>query len=97
MKVGLRYRVAGTRVAHLGVLKVLGQSGIPIDLIAGVSAGIDPRGRVCRRDVVDEIISMSSRIAGQNSNPSVSVTRHSSNAPMGAFLAREFPVTCSRS
>ena len=36
-------------VAHIGVLKVLEEVGIPIDIVAGTSMGADCRGFVCYR------------------------------------------------
>ena len=46
-KVGLVLSGGGAKgVAHIGVLKVLEEAGIPIDYIAGTSIGVSRRGVV---------------------------------------------------
>jgi NTE family protein len=94
MKVGLALSGGGARgFAHVGVLKVLVESGIPIDLIAGTSAGSIVGGAYAAGMSLDEIATMAAKIGWTNmTRPSLSPLGALSNAPMSAFLAREFPV-----
>jgi len=67
----------------LGVLKVLVESGIPIDSHCRCVCRIDPRGRVCAGMSIDEIHINVVADRLDKSNPSVSVTAWAlSNAPM---------------
>lgn len=94
MKVGLALSGGGARgFAHVAVLKVLVESGIPIDLIAGTSAGSIVGGAYAAGMTIDEIAAMSAKIGWTNmTRPSLSPLGALSNAPMSAFLARELPV-----
>ncbi|MBV9240454.1 MAG: patatin-like phospholipase family protein [Acidobacteria bacterium] len=95
MKVGLALSGGGARgFAHVGVLKALVGSGIPIDVIAGTSAGSIVGGAFAAGMSVDEIVAMSRRVGWLNfTRPSFSPLAFLSNAPMGTFLRRELPVT----
>jgi len=94
MKVGLALSGGGARgFAHIGVLKVLVESGVPIDVIAGTSAGSIVGGAYAAGMSLDEIAAMAAKIGWTNmTRPSLSPLGALSNAPMGAFLARELPV-----
>lgn len=95
MKIGLALSGGGARgFAHVGVLKVLVESGIPIDLIAGTSAGAIVGGAYAAGMSVAEIVAMAARIGWTNmTRPSLSLLGALSNAPMGTFLKGEFPTT----
>jgi NTE family protein len=95
MKVGLALSGGGARgFAHVGVLKVLVESGIPINLIAGTSAGAIVGGAYAAGMSIDEITAMVAKIGWMNmTRPSLSLLGVLSNAPMGAFLTRELPAT----
>jgi NTE family protein len=94
-KIGLALSGGGARgFAHIGVLKVLVEHKIPIDMIAGTSAGSIVGGAFAAGMSVDEIIAMASTIGWTNMMlPSLSPLGLLSNAPMGTFLERHFPVT----
>ena len=94
-KTGLALSGGGARgFAHIGVLKVLVENNIPIDMIAGTSAGSIVGGAFAAGMSVDEIIAMASKIGWANmTRPSLSVLGLLSNAPMGRFLEHHFPVT----
>jgi len=94
MKVGLALSGGGARgFAHIGVLKVLVESGVPIDMIAGTSAGSIVGGAYAAGMSLDEIAAMAAKIGWTNmTRPSLSPLGALSNAPMGAFLTRELPV-----
>ena len=94
MKVGLALSGGGARgFAHIGVLNVLVESGIPIDMIAATSAGSIVGGAYAAGMSLDEIAAMAAKIGWTNmTRPSFSPLGALSNAPMGAFLTRELPV-----
>ncbi|MFL6373776.1 MAG: patatin-like phospholipase family protein [Pyrinomonadaceae bacterium] len=94
MKVGLALSGGGARgFAHVGVLKVLVESGVPIDLIAGTSAGSILGGTYAAGMSIDDIAAMAAKIGWTNmTRPSLSPLGALSNAPMAAFLTRELPV-----
>ena len=91
-KIGLALSGGGARgFAHIGVLKVLVENNIPIDMIAGTSAGSIVGGAFAAGMSVDEIIEMASKIGWTNmTRPSLSVLGLLSNAPMGRFLENHF-------
>ncbi len=95
MKVGLALSAGGARgFAHVGVLSVLFKAGIPIDMIAGTSAGAIVGGAVAAGMSVDEIDLMAAKVGWMNmTRPSLSPLGALSNAPMAAFISRELPVT----
>ncbi len=94
-KVGLALSGGGARgFAHLGVLKALAEHQIPIDLVSGVSAGAFVGGAVASGLSPAEIIEMSRKIswfgvAGFSYSPRGLL----SNAAMGTFIEKNFPVT----
>lgn len=94
-KIGLALSGGGARgFAHLGVMKVLVENNIPIDMIAGTSAGSIMGGAYASGMSIDEIIAMSAKAGWTNlTRPSMSPIAMLSNAPMGRFLASHFPVT----
>ena len=95
MKVGLALSGGGARgFAHAGVLSVLVEAGVPIDLVAGTSAGSFAGGAFAAGLSPAEIVAMSSKIRWRNSvTPAMSPMGLLSNAPMGKLIRREFPVT----
>lgn len=94
-KIGLALSGGGARgFAHIGVLKVLVENNIPIDMIAGTSAGSIIGGAFAAGMSVEQIIEMGAKVGWTNmTRPSMSPIAMLSNAPMGRFLANHFPVT----
>ena len=94
-KIGLALSGGGARgFAHVGVLKVLAEHNIPIDMIAGTSAGAFVGGALAAGMSVEQIAAMADKIGFANMmRPSLSFGGLLSNAPMGRFVARHFPVT----
>ena len=94
-KIGLALSGGGARgFAHVGVLKVLAEHNIPIDMIAGTSAGSVVGGALAAGMSVDEIVAMTQKVRFSNLiRPSLSIGGMLSNAPLGNFLRRHFPVT----
>jgi len=94
MKIGLALSGGGARgFAHAGVLKVLVESGVPIDMIAGTSAGALAGGALAAGMSPAEIATMCDAIRWRNvTRPSLSPLGLLSNAPMGKFVERHFPV-----
>jgi NTE family protein len=93
MKVGLALSGGGARgFAHIGVIKVLVEHGIPIDMIAGTSAGAFVGGALAAGMLPDEIAAMAAAIRWPRvTRPSLSPFGLLSNAPMGRFIQRLFP------
>jgi NTE family protein len=94
-KIGLALSGGGARgFAHIGVLKALADNEIPIDMIAGTSAGAIIGGAFASGMNVTDILGMAKRIGWTNmTRPSLTPLGLLSNAPMGNFIEREFPVT----
>ena len=94
-KIGLALSGGGARgFAHVGVLKALTENDIPIDLIAGTSAGSFVGGAYAAGMSVSEIIEIGKKIswfgiAGFSYSPRGLL----SNAPMGKFISDQFPIT----
>ena len=94
-KVGIALSGGGARgFAHLGVLKALAEHNIPIDLVSGVSAGSFVGGAIATGLAAEEIIEIGRKIswfgvAGFSYSPRGIL----SNAPMGKFIEKHFPVT----
>jgi len=94
-KIGLALSGGGARgFAHVGVLKALVDNDIPIDLIAGTSAGSFVGGAYATGISVNELIEVGRKIswfgvAGFSYSPRGIL----SNAPLGKFIADRFPVT----
>lgn len=93
-KIGLALSGGGARgFAHVGVLKVLAAHNIPIDMVAGTSAGSIVGGALAAGMSVDEIVAMTRKVRFTNMmRPSFSIGGMLSNAPMGHFLTSHFPV-----
>jgi len=94
-KIGLALSGGGARgFAHIGVLKALVQHQIPIDMIAGVSAGAIVGGAFASGMPINEIAAMASKIGWTNMmRPSLSPLGLLSSAPMGKFLKQHLPVS----
>ncbi len=92
-KIGIALSGGAARgFAHLGVLKVLAEHGIPIDCIAGTSAGSFAGAAYASGLSVEEIIEMSRKISWlRMSGFSYSPKGLLSNAEMGAFVNQHFP------
>lgn len=94
-KVGLALSGGGARgFAHVGVLKALVEHKVPIDLIAGTSAGSFVGAAFAAGMSVDEIVEVGKQIswfgvAGFSYSPKGFL----SNAAMKGFIERTFPVT----
>ena len=94
-KVGLAFSGGAARgFAHLGVIKVLREHDIPIDFIAGTSAGSFAGGALASGANIEEIIKMSRKISWfKMSGFSFSPKGLLSNAALGAFVKENFPVS----
>nr|MDQ3043437.1 patatin-like phospholipase family protein [Acidobacteriota bacterium] len=92
-KIGIALSGGAARgFAHLGVLKVLTEHGIPIDCIAGTSAGSFAGAAYASGLSVEEIIEISRKISWfRMSGFSYSPKGLLSNAAMGAFVNQHFP------
>jgi NTE family protein len=93
-KIGLALSGGAARgFAHLGVLKVLREHGIPIDFIAGTSAGSIAGGALASGLSIEEIVEMGRKIGWLSMTGfSFSPMGLLSNAALGAFVKRYFPV-----
>lgn len=93
-KIGLALSGGGARgFAHLGVLKVFEEHNIPIDFIAGTSAGSIAGAALAGGLSVAEIIKMGRKASWYNFvGFPYSAKGLLSNAPMGEFFKREFPI-----
>ena len=94
-KVGLALSGGGARgFAHVGVLKALVENDVPIDLIAGTSAGSFVGGAYSAGLSVDEIIEIGRTISWLGvAGFSYSPKGFLSNAAMKGFIEKSFPVT----
>ncbi|HXG83452.1 MAG TPA: patatin-like phospholipase family protein [Pyrinomonadaceae bacterium] len=94
-KIGLALSGGAARgFAHLGVLKVLAAHNIPVDFVAGTSAGSFAGGALASGLSAGQIIDMSRRIGWFNMTGfSFSPKGLLSNQAMGAFIERHFPVS----
>ncbi len=92
-KIGIALSGGAARgFAHLGVLKVLTEHGIPIDCIAGTSAGSFAGAAYASGLSVEEVIEISRKISWfRMSGFSYSPKGLLSNAAMGAFVNQHFP------
>lgn len=93
-KVGLALSGGAARgFAHLGVLKVLVEAGIPVDMVAGTSAGSFAGAAFAAGMPVEEIIEMSRKVSwAKISGLTASPRSLLSNAPMARFIRERFPV-----
>jgi NTE family protein len=94
-KVGLALSGGGARgFAHIGVLQVLVENKIPIDLIAGSSAGSVIGGAFAAGLTPEQLSDMGAQASWMKmTRPSLSPLGFLSNAPMGKFLERHLPTT----
>jgi len=94
-KIGLALSGGGARgFAHVGVLKVLAENHIPIDMIAGTSAGSIAGGAFASGMTIEEIGVLAKDVGYTNMmRPALGFGGMMSNAPMGAFVRKHFPVT----
>jgi NTE family protein len=93
-KIGLALSGGAARgFAHLGVLKVLREHGVPVDFVAGTSAGSIAGGALASGLSIEEIIEMGRKIGWLSMTGfSFSPMGLLSNAALGAFVKRHFPV-----
>jgi NTE family protein len=92
-KIGLALSGGGARgFAHVGVIKVLAENNIPIDLIAGTSIGSVVGGAFAAGMTADQIETMAHGIRWRDlTRPSFSPIALLSNAPLGRFIHQKFP------
>lgn len=92
-KVGLALSGGAARgFAHLGVLKVFRERGIPIDYIAGTSAGSFAGGALAAGMPVEEIVELGRKLSWYRvSKLSFSAKGLISNAPIARMIEKEFP------
>jgi NTE family protein len=92
-KIGLALSGGAARgFAHLGVMKIFAEHGIPVDFIAGTSAGSFAGAAFASGMSIEEIIAFSRKISwysmtGFSYSPKGILT----NAPMGNFIKKYFP------
>jgi len=93
-KVGLALSGGGARgFSHIGVLKVLAEHNIQIDLIAGTSAGSFVGGALASGLSPARIEEIGNGIGWLNVlRPSFSMKGAFSNAPIGRYIKENFPV-----
>ena len=94
-KIGLALSGGGARgFSHVGVLSVLAEHGISVDMIAGTSAGSIVGGAFASGMSVDKITAMAAKVGWMNmTRPSLSPLGLLSNMPMTRFLGQHFPVS----
>ncbi len=93
-RVGLALSGGAARgFAHLGVLKVLAEHRIPVDFVAGTSAGSFAGAAFAAGMSVEEIAALSREISwAKMSRLSGSPRSLLSNAPLGSIVEKRFPV-----
>jgi NTE family protein len=85
---------AARGIAHVGVLRVLEQHHIPIDFVAGTSAGALVGGALCAGMSVAEIEELGRRLRWRDmGRMTLSRLGVQSNARMEEFMRARFPVT----
>ena len=91
-KVGLVLSGGGARgFSHVGVVKVLAENDIPIDIIAGTSAGSFVGGALASGLRADQVVDVANKIGWLNmTRPAFSTKGVLSNAPMGRFIEQYF-------
>jgi NTE family protein len=95
LRVGLALSGGAARgIAHVGVLRALVENDIPIDAIAGASAGALIGGCYAAGVSIDHLIEMASTFRWRHTQrPSFSRLGLQSNARMETFLRAHLPVT----
>jgi len=93
-KVGLALSGGAARgFAHLGVVKVLAEHGIPIDFIAGTSAGSIVGASLASGLSVEEIMEIGKKMSWfKMTGFAYSTKGFLSNASMGNFFRQNFPI-----
>ena len=93
-KIGLALSGGAARgFSHVGVLKVFAEHNIPVDMIAGTSAGSVVAGAFAAGMTPGEIAEMGRKVAWRKiSGFSFSPRGLLSNAALGDFVAKNFPV-----
>jgi NTE family protein len=93
-KIGLALSGGGARgFAHLGVLKILAENNIPVDFVAGTSAGSFVAAALASGMSVEKIFEIGRKISWFNmTGLSYSPKALLSNAAMGNFVKQNFPV-----
>jgi NTE family protein len=94
-KIGLALSGGGARgYAHIGVLKVIVEHGIPIDYISGTSVGSIVGGAFAAGMSAEAIAKIAFSAGWRHMTwPSFSPLGMFTNAPLGTFIRRNFPVT----
>ncbi len=94
-RIGLALSGGAARgIAHVGVLRALEENAIPIDAIAGASAGALIGGAYASGLSIDELVAMARKFRWRHiSRLSFSRLGLQSNAPMADFLRAKLPVT----
>jgi len=94
-KIGLALSGGGARgFAHVGVLQALVENDIPIDMIAGTSAGSFVGGAFASGLSPEEVVEVGKKVSWFNvAGFSYSPRGFLSNAAMGTFIEKNFPVT----
>lgn len=94
-KIGLALSGGAARgFAHVGVLRLLVENGVPIDMVAGTSAGSILGGAIASGMSIEKIENMSRSIGWTDiGRPSLSPLGLLQNEPLGRYLAKHFPVT----
>ncbi len=78
--------------AHIGVLKALKENGIPVDFIAGTSAGSFAGGAYASGMSIESIVKLGERISWYRvSGLSFSAKGLISNAPIAEIIKNKFP------
>jgi NTE family protein len=94
-RIGLALSGGAARgIAHVGVLRALEENGIPIDAIAGASAGALIGGAYAAGLSIAQLEEMARKFRWRHmGRPSFSRLGLQSNAPMEKFLRANLPVT----
>ena len=92
-KIGIALSGGAARgFAHLGVLKVLREHGVPVDFIAGTSSGSIVGAAFASGLSIEEIVEMGRKMTWYRMTGfSFSPKGFLSNASMGAYLRKNFP------
>jgi NTE family protein len=93
-KIGLALSGGASRgFAHLGVLKALVENAVPIDYIAGTSAGALAAGLFASTLSIEKCFEVARKVTWLSMGyPSFSRQGIFTNAPMGDFIRANFPV-----
>jgi NTE family protein len=93
-KVGLALSGGAARgFAHLGVVKVLQENNIPIDFIAGTSAGSLVGGGIAAGMSVEELLNISKDLSWfKIGKLSLSMFGLQNNEPLAAFVRKNYPI-----